>query len=149
MSSKKPAVVAIDASGIKVYGEGAWKVKIHCKSKRRKWLKIHSAVDHEAGEAVAETTTESSVADSRAAESLLTQLPLLVKEFLAYGTYDDSGCRKMIKNRGAQTKILPPKNAHIRNRDTDLDEAIKHLAPYGGSLSAIIKELLWKLCAQG
>ncbi|NGX45133.1 MAG: hypothetical protein K940chlam2_00276 [Chlamydiae bacterium] len=34
-----------DATGIKVSGEGEWKVKIHGKSKRRKWIKVHIAVD--------------------------------------------------------------------------------------------------------
>jgi len=34
LSSRRPRVVLIDASGIKVYGEGEWKVKVHGASKR-------------------------------------------------------------------------------------------------------------------
>lgn len=45
LSSKRPKVVLLDATGIKVYEEGEWKVKIHGASKRRKWVKLHIAVD--------------------------------------------------------------------------------------------------------
>ena len=34
LSSRRPSVVLIDASGVKVYGEGEWKVKIHGKGRR-------------------------------------------------------------------------------------------------------------------
>jgi len=43
--TQRPKVVLIDASGIKVYGEGEWKVKVHGASKRRKWIKLHIAID--------------------------------------------------------------------------------------------------------
>jgi len=45
LSSRRPKVVLIDASGIKVYGEGEWKVKVHGASKRRKWIKLHITID--------------------------------------------------------------------------------------------------------
>jgi len=38
--------LAIDATGLKVYGEGEWKVKKHgTDGKRRVWRKLHIAVD--------------------------------------------------------------------------------------------------------
>ncbi|MGR5178668.1 IS5 family transposase, partial [Vibrio parahaemolyticus] len=38
--------LAIDATGLKVYGEGEWKVKKHgTDGKRRVWRKLHLAVD--------------------------------------------------------------------------------------------------------
>ena len=38
--------LAIDATGLKVYGEGEWKVKKHgTEGKRRVWRKLHIAVD--------------------------------------------------------------------------------------------------------
>ncbi|ANB97503.1 hypothetical protein FORC14_1138 [Vibrio parahaemolyticus] len=38
--------IAIDATGLKVYGEGEWKVKKHgTDGKRRVWRKLHLAVD--------------------------------------------------------------------------------------------------------
>ena len=41
LSSRKPQSILIDATGIKVYGEGEWKVKVQGKTKRRKWIKLH------------------------------------------------------------------------------------------------------------
>ena len=40
----KPLHVAVDATGIKVYAEGEWKVRSHGWSKRRTWRKLHSAL---------------------------------------------------------------------------------------------------------
>ncbi|MBL4557801.1 MAG: transposase [Rhodobacteraceae bacterium] len=37
--------LAVDATGLKVYGEGEWKVRVHGKDKRRVWRKLHLAVD--------------------------------------------------------------------------------------------------------
>lgn len=37
--------VVIDATGLKVFGEGEWKVHKHGKEKRREWRKSHFAVD--------------------------------------------------------------------------------------------------------
>ena len=39
--SKEPLHLVLDSTGLKVYGEGEWKVRIHGVSKRRTWRKIH------------------------------------------------------------------------------------------------------------
>lgn len=44
-SGKRITDIVFDASGLKVYGEGEWKVKIHGKSKRRIWRKIHFGIN--------------------------------------------------------------------------------------------------------
>lgn len=44
--------LAIDATDLKVYGEGEWKVKKHgTEGKRRVWRKLHIAVDPSAEQA--------------------------------------------------------------------------------------------------
>ena len=40
-----PLHLVLDSTGLKVYGEGEWKVRQHGYSKRRTWLKLHLAVD--------------------------------------------------------------------------------------------------------
>ena len=46
LSSHGPvAHLVIDATGLKVYGEGEWKIRKHGKEKRRVWRKLHLAVD--------------------------------------------------------------------------------------------------------
>ena len=68
--------------------------KIHGKPKRRKWLKIHVAVDPKTGEIIAETTTASSVHDGQALGPIL---PGSCKRVLADGAYDGKVCRNLIK----------------------------------------------------
>ena len=136
LSSKRPAVVAIDASGVKVYGEGEWKIKIHGKSKRRKWLKIHLAVDPKSKEIIAQTTTISRVHDGQALKPLLNQVPRSLKKVLADGAYDGKSFRKLISQREAQPLIPPPKNARLHNRDLNRDAAIQIIRALGGDKRA-------------
>ena len=44
---KKAAPIIFDSTGLKVHGEGEWKVKMHGKSKRRTWKKLHIGLDAE------------------------------------------------------------------------------------------------------
>ncbi len=39
------AQLVIDTTGLKVYGEGEWKIRKHGKEKRGVWCKLHLAVD--------------------------------------------------------------------------------------------------------
>lgn len=41
----KPIHLVVDATGIKIYGEGEWKMRLYGKEKRRTWRKLHIAVD--------------------------------------------------------------------------------------------------------
>jgi hypothetical protein len=40
-SESSPMHLVIDSTGLKVYGEGEWKQRIHGKQKRRTWRKLH------------------------------------------------------------------------------------------------------------
>jgi hypothetical protein len=41
---QKARHVVVDSTGVKVYGEGEWKVRQHGKAKRRTWRKLHVCV---------------------------------------------------------------------------------------------------------
>ena len=57
--------LAIDATGLKVYGEGEWKVKKHgTDGKRRVWRKLHIAVDTSTHEIIAAELSLSNVTDA-------------------------------------------------------------------------------------
>ncbi len=74
--------LAIDATGLKVYGEGEWKVKKHgTDGKRRVWRKLHLAVDTSTHEIVAAELSLSNVTD---AEVLPTYLSRHVVKSLRY-----------------------------------------------------------------
>ena len=53
--------VVVDITGIKVYGDGEWKTRLHGVSKRRTWLKLHLGVNEQMGEILAAVVTSNAV----------------------------------------------------------------------------------------
>ena len=48
-----PLHAVLDSTGLKVFGEGEWKVRQHGYSQRRTWRKLHLCVDEATGEPIA------------------------------------------------------------------------------------------------
>jgi hypothetical protein len=78
----------IDSTGIKVYGEGEWKVRQHGVSKRRTWRKLHLAVDETTGEILAAVVSTNDWADSEILPDLLGQIEGDIEQVSADGAYD-------------------------------------------------------------
>lgn len=57
--------IVMDSTGLKIYGEGEWKVRQHGVSKRRTWRKLHVGANPEDGEIQAALLTENSVSMMR------------------------------------------------------------------------------------
>jgi len=136
LSHRRPEIIILDASGVKVAGEGEWKVRIHGKSKRRKWIKIHIAIDAKTQEVVAELTTEGYVADSSVTELLLDQVHGSVKTVMADGGYDRAQSREVIRQKKLKALIPPPRNARHRRKNDDRDRAISEIKGLGGDEDA-------------
>jgi len=113
LSSRRPQVVLIDASGIKVYGEGEWKVKIHGVSKRRKWIKLHIAVDANTQEIIQLEVSHGHQADCKIGPKIIGKLPKATKTIMGDGGYDTKRCRKAIKSIGAKELIPPRENCRL------------------------------------
>ena len=64
----------LDSTGLKIYGEGKWKVRKHGYSKRRTWRKLHLGADPETGDIQAVLLTENSISDAAAVKELLEQI---------------------------------------------------------------------------
>ncbi|KAF1008357.1 MAG: IS5 family transposase ISBam3 [Burkholderia gladioli] len=45
LRDNEPIHLVVDSTGLKVYGEGEWKVRQHGYSKRRTWRKVHLTLD--------------------------------------------------------------------------------------------------------
>ena len=101
----------LDATGIKVSGEGEWKVKIHGKAKRRKWIKVHIAVDAKTQEILQLEISDAHTADCSVGPKLISKCPGTAELYLADGAYDTRNCRKAIKEQGARALIPPRRNA--------------------------------------
>jgi hypothetical protein len=107
--------IVMDSTGLKIYGEGEWKVRMHGKSKRRTWRKLHIGTDPESGEIEAVALTENSVDDARMVEPLLKQIDQLIDRFAGDGSYDKRKVYDSLNRHASQAKVLipPRKNAHI------------------------------------
>lgn len=68
---KAPTDLVIDSTGLKIYGEGEWKMRTHGKQKRRTWRKYHVAVNPDSHGVMALELTEANVHDGKMMEPLL------------------------------------------------------------------------------
>jgi hypothetical protein len=109
----EPMHVVVDSTGLKVYGEGEWKVRQHGWCKRRTWRKMHLAVDEATQEIVAVVFSTNGVADCQALPHLLKQIPEEITQLSGDGGYDTRECYEQAEARGARATIPPRKNAHI------------------------------------
>jgi hypothetical protein len=106
--------VVLDSTGLKVFGEGEWKVRQHGPSKRRTWRKLHLAVDPETQEIVAEVLTTNAGHDADQAEALLGAAPEKINSVIADGAYDKWKVYEAIERCGARPKIPPRHDAKIK-----------------------------------
>lgn len=107
--------IVMDSTGLKIYGEGEWKVRTRGKSKRRTWRKLHIGADPESGEIEAVALTENSVDDAEMVEPLLDQIDQPIDHFAGDGSYDKRKVYDSLNRHAPQTEVLipPRKNAHI------------------------------------
>ncbi len=71
MGVSLPVHAVIDSTGLKVFGEGEWKVRQHGYAKRRTWRKLHLCLDEETGEILSTCLTDNSFKDSEVFEDLV------------------------------------------------------------------------------
>ena len=128
-----PRHVVVDSTGIKVYGEGEWKVRQHGYSKRRTWRKLHLGVDEATGEILAAVVSTNNVSDDEVFEDILNGVEGEIEAVSADGAYDKRKCYDAIEARGAQANIPPREDAqywekegatHARNQNLNRIEEI-------------------------
>ena len=105
--------LVVDASGLKIYGEGEWKVRIHGVGKRRTWRKLHIGVDADTSEIVAGALTTADVHDSEMLPDLLEGMEEAVEAVAGDGAYDTREDYDAILKVGAKAVIPPRRRAKI------------------------------------
>jgi hypothetical protein len=105
--------LVVDSTGVKVFGEGEWKVRQHGWSKRRTWKKLHVGVDEATGQILAVTVTDNSVADASALPGLLAQVPGALAQLSADKAYDTRSSYDAARQRQARASIPPRRGARI------------------------------------
>jgi hypothetical protein len=119
--------IVMDSTGLKIYGEGEWKVRQHGVSKRRTWRKLHIGANPADGEIQAVILTENSVSDDAVVAVLLKQIEQEIDEFAADGAYDKRKVYDGLNAHSPNVKILipPRKNARIWKHGNTKAERLK------------------------
>jgi len=112
-ASAEPFHLVVDGTGLKIFGDGEWKVRQHGTSKRRTWRKVHLAVDQKSGLIHAAATTTNSISDGQMLPELLEQVTHPIAQVSADGGYDRRTCYEAIAKRGAKAAIPPRRGAKI------------------------------------
>lgn len=135
----EPIHIAMDSTGLKVYGEGEWKVRQHGWSKHRTWRKIHLGVNPENGEILCQALTANSINDADMVEPLLQQVPpeVSIQAMMGDGIYDKSKVYAALKKRKIKPVIPPRKDARIsrhgncRGKPYARDKNLRYIRKHG------------------
>jgi IS5 family transposase len=111
--SKEALHLVVDSTGVKVFGEGEWKVRQHGYTYRRTWRKVHIGVDEASGELMAAVVTTNNYSDSQILPDLLAQVEEEIAQVSGDGGYDRRNCYEALRARQAQATIPPRHNAKI------------------------------------
>jgi DDE family transposase len=120
--------LVLDSTGLKVYGEGEWKVRMHGWNKHRTWRKLHLGINRETQEIVMELLTPHTIDDAQAALTLMNANKTTIGSFTGDGGYDKSKLRKLL-HKDKITAIIPPQHnalisdgskEEIKSRDDDI-----------------------------
>lgn len=124
--------LVIDSTGLKVYGEGEWKVRQHGYSKRRTWKKLHLAICPDSNEILFVKLTDNKTPDHKIYPQFLKSAPKTIKRTYADGAYDRQRCYQANFSHGSLPIIPPQRNARYRKK------APEHLQERNNTLLEIV-----------
>jgi Transposase DDE domain len=130
---EKISHLVIDSTGLKLYGEGEWKVRTHEADKRRTWRKLHIAMDAERWQITSAIITDKDELDRHLLPPLLKQSKAGVMAVCADGAYDFQECYRAIKGCEAVPLIPPRSDAVVRAKSPfeQRDENVRTIRKLG------------------
>ena len=109
-----PLHVLVDSTGLQVYGAGQWLEAKHGAKSRRKWRKLHLAVDAESGMITAHALTDQDVDDPSQMAPLLLQIDCKIAKVVADGAYDGDPTYRAIAAHGPDIEVvIPPRSTAV------------------------------------
>lgn len=127
--------IVVDSTGLKVYGEGEWKVRKHGVGKHRTWMKMHVIMDAQSQQIKAVRLTTNSVDDSAGAIPMVESIKYKVGSLRGDGGYDKHAFRRLLESKNVRQIIPPQHNAVINNSGLqhlrERNKAIKNIATIG------------------
>jgi hypothetical protein len=100
--------VLVDSTGLQVYGAGQWLEAKHGAKSRRKWRKLHLAVDAARCMIVAQTLTDQDADDPSQVAPLLDQIDGQITRVTADGAYDGAPTYETIAAHGDGIEVVVP-----------------------------------------
>lgn len=101
--------IVMDSTGLKIYGEGEWKVRQHGYSKRRTWRKLHLSIDEATQSIEAVVLTEARVDDAEAGRQLLDETQGPIQQVSGDGSYDKRKFYEACEQRKVDQITVPPR----------------------------------------
>jgi len=131
---KGPIDLVLDSTGLKVYGDGEWKVRKHGWNQRRTWRLMHMASDGSDLEIMAVSLTKNDKSDSEAGIGLMGSLNCPINTVAADGAYDSKGFRGCLDPSIPQ--LIPPRHDAVDSGGKipeyhQRDEAVKEIKQTG------------------
>jgi len=111
--TSEPVSIAVDSTGIKVEKAGGWIERVHGKKKR--YVKLHFAVNTETHEVVAMEISTDDVHDVKALPGLVEEAEGNVRVARLYGdgAYDSGEVYGFLEAKGIEPVIKPRRNARL------------------------------------
>jgi hypothetical protein len=110
-----PVHILIDSTGLEVYGAGQWLAEKHGAKSRRRWRKLHLALDADTGEIIAQNMTDQNAGDASQVEPLLNEIDRPISQFTADGAYDAVG-----RHSADAVVVIPPRSNAIDSSQTGI-----------------------------
>lgn len=138
-TTHKSLNLVLDSTGLKIYGEGEWKVRKHGYSKHRTWRKLHVGANPDNGEIQAVILTENNVSDAAVVKQMLAQIEQTLLSCAADGAYDKRRVYEALNEHSPEVDILipPRKNARIwqhansQKKRLKRDENLRYIRKHG------------------
>ena len=107
--------VVVDSTGLKVFGEGEWKVRQHGYSKRRTWMKLHLAVNEADNQILSMVLTDNSYKDNEVFEELMYDVDGEIDQATGDGAYDAKNCWNWVEENGVRGVFPPRRGATLKS----------------------------------
>jgi transposase len=137
--------VIFDSTGLKVYGEGEWKVKIHGKGNRRTWRKFHIGIDAKTQDIAVWEMTKNNEGDCAVGEAMLDHVKGKIDNAYGDGAYDGCRFRQKVYDMGGTVVVPPPRNATYKGApdgwQKERDSSLAEIEGLGGEEEG---RRLWK-----
>jgi len=103
--------ILIDSTGLKIYGEGEWKVRRYSWDRRRLWRKLHLAVNDKSHTVEAFELTELGKQDCEGMTMLIDKIGAPINSCIGDGAYDRYSCYEHADRLDFELIVPPSINA--------------------------------------